>query len=447
MSAAHQGPAVRLVETFRTRLLAKFSWNILAAVALQGSVLLSMIVVARLLGVATFGAYALVVTTVMTAATVAQAGAGLVATKFVAERLGGDPRRVAGVLLACRLVTLLTGAVAALVLLLFAGMIADAVLGRAELAGSVRLGAIAVLFQVSAVYQSGALQGFGAFRELARTGLVAGAAHIALTGGGAALLGIDGALLGFAASSALRSALFAWTLRRVRADHGIPATAPLDRRELAPVWRFAVPAGLAGWVTMPCLWLAMVAVARMPDGMTLVALLSAAHQLRAATLQIPSLLNGVSFSVLSRLKGDDDVSGVRRVFWTALAVNMAFSAALVTLLAAVAGPLLNLYGSSFGDGRTVLVLLLVSVLPETLAMSLYQWVQSSGRMWRSLLLIAVPRDLGYLAWVALLLPPYGVSGAAGAYLAAQACGLVATLWIVRDLGRGLERGVPSQTST
>ena len=421
----------QVVKIFRERLLAGFSWNVLSALSLQGSVLVSTVIVARLLGLESFGAYSVLVSTVMTVAAIAQGGSGLVATKYVAEFLATEPARVGRILKMCRIVTLATGTVTAALLFAAAGIISGEVLGRPELGPQVRLVAAAALFQVSVSYQFGALQGFGAFRELSRAGVLAGLGHIAFTAIGAWFGEVTGALLGFILSSALRTAVFGYVLGKVRRAHGVPETSSLDRQDFGLFWRFALPAGLAGYVTMPCLWLVTVLITRLPDGLSLVAIFSVAHQIRLTLLQLPSLLNAVSFSVLSRLKGRNEASNFRLVFWTNLAVNLCFSALVVTALILAADHVLGLYGSKFTGGRWLLVVLLVSVIPEMLAMTFYQLIQSAGRMWQSLYMIALPRDLIYLLFAFVFLPRYGVTAAAIAYLVAHTVGLLATILTAR----------------
>ncbi|MDP1537835.1 MAG: oligosaccharide flippase family protein [Burkholderiales bacterium] len=424
----------RLVHTFRERLLSGFSWNVLSAIALQGSVLLSSIVVARVLGLTSFGAYSILVSTVMTVAAIAQGGSGLVATKYVAEFLASEPDRVGRVLNMCRVFAMVTGACTAALVFAAAGVISGDLLGRPELAVLMRLAAAAVFFQVSVSYQFGALQGFGAFRELSRAGVLTGLGHIAFTIIGAWLGQLTGALLGFVLASAFRTAVFAYVLKTVRRSHGVPESSAVDHNEFRLLWRFALPAGLAGFVTMPCLWLVMVLVARLPDGLGLVAILSVAHQVRLAALQLPSLLNAVSFSVLSRLKGLDETLGFRRVFWSNLAMNVVFSTLVVALLILAADPVMRIYGREFAGGRWVLVLLLVSVLIEMLAMTFYQLIQSAGRMWQSLFLIGIPRDFLYLLLASQLLPTFGLIGAGYAYLAAWTFALLAILVTIRRSG-------------
>jgi len=433
--ASHSAPArmslTHIARTFREHLLSGFSWNVVAALTLQGSVLLSSVIVARLIGLASFGAYAILVSTVMTIAAVAQGGSGLVATKYVGEFLASDPQRVARVLHLCRVFTLATSTLAAAVVIGFAHVLSADLLRRPELTTLVRLAAIAIFFQVSVSYQYGALQGFGAFRELGYSSALAGFTYIVFTIGGARIGSLEGALIGFVLASVFRSALFGVFLRRVRRERQIPAHTLFHRAEFRMMWRFALPASLAGFVTMTCLWLATVLVARQPDGLAQVAILSAAHQLRLAALQLPSLLNTVSFSVMSRLKGQNESIGFRTVFWSSLWINFAFAALIVAMLVIGAEPLLKIYGSDFSAGQWVLVVLLISVLPEILATSAYQLVQSSGQMWRSLLIVVLPRDFTYLALAALLLPFYGAIGVAMAYAIAWFIALALITLLIR----------------
>lgn len=414
-----ESPVIRraslVVRTFRERLLSGLSWNILSALALQGSVLVSTVVVARILGLQSFGAYSMLVSTVMTIATIAQSGSGLVATKYVAEFLSEDPRRVGRLLAMCRVLTLATGSIAALLVLATADIIGGTLLDRPELASQVRIVALAILFQVSVAYQFGALQGFGAFRELGRAGVIAGLGHIAFTAIGAWLGQFVGATIGFVIASAFRTIVFAAALSGVCRRHGVAERAPPRREDFALVWRFGLPAGLAGFVTMPCLWFVTVLVARLPGGLAQVAIFNVGHQIRQAVLQLPSLLNAVSFSILSRLKGLDAAADFRRVFWTNLAVNATFSSLTIAALTLFVEPLLRLYGRDFADGRVLVVVLLLAVIPESLAMSFYQLIQSAGRMWYSLFAIVIPRDLLYVALAGILIGEIGVVGAAAAY--------------------------------
>lgn len=426
----------RVVLTFREHLLSGFSWNVVSAVAMQGSVLLSTIIVARLLGLESFGIYSLLVATVMTVAAVAQGGSGLVATKLVGELLASGSERVGRVLKAFRIFAFLMGAFAALLLFSLAGTLSSDVFVRPELVQPIRLVAAATFFFVFASYQIGALQGFGAFREMGRASVITGLGHVVFTSVGAIVGQVTGALLGFVFASAIRSVMFGYALSEVRRARGVPTSVTVDFKDFRFIWRFAVPSGLAGLVTVPSLWLVTVLVARLPEGLGLVAVFSAAHQIRLAVLQLPSLLNAVSFSALSQLKGRNETGGFRGIFWSNLAINVGFSTVAVIVLIALSEPLLLLYGREFGDGQWLLIILLISVIPESTAISTYQLIQSAGRMWYSLFAIVIPRDLIYVTLSVVVISKLGLLGAGISYLIAWVTALLLIFISVRRRPHG-----------
>ena len=412
---------------FWANLAAGFGWNFIATLALQGSVLLTGLILARMLGLEAFGVYAISTTTVMTVVGIAQGGVGMIGTKFVGEWLHAHRERIGPVLHICSNFTLATGSFSAVALGLSAPWVAEHLLDNPSVSSALRWVAVGALFHVQTVYLQGALQGFGVFRAISIAGARAGAFHCASSVAGAFIWGLDGAVIAFACSSFARWWLFRKALRDSCREHGIGFSRDTSAVDCTVVWRFALPAGLASLITLPCLWGVMALVARQPDGASWVGLFAVAHQLRQLVLQIPLLLNTVASSVLSRLKGRNEGGGYWQVFRANLIVGVGFSALVVVALATVSGQVLELYGPAFRDGRGLLLVLLISVIPEVIGVTAYQLVQSSGRMWRSLFLIVAPRDVLYLAMAAWAVPTWGLVGAGWAYLLAYTAGCVATL--------------------
>lgn len=420
-----------LLSTFRKYLFRDLVWSILAAASMQGSVLISGMLVARVLGLTVFGKYALLVTTVMTAAAIAQSGAGSVVAKFVAEYRASAPERIGTVLWFCQRVTLVMGLVAVTALLAGAPVFAAAVFKQPDLEPVIRLVAPAIFFQVMVTYQQGALQGFAAFRALGRISAVSGLAFLVLPPLGAKLGGLDGAALGFVAASLARAAFFYLALRTTARETLAHVALTVRRDDIGRLLHFGIPAGLASLVTLPCIWLVSVFLARAPNGLEMVAIFSVATQLRMAALQLPTLLNGVTLSVMNTLFGQRSEREFRNVFRTTLLANGAFSVVVVALLVACSSQILGLYGHRFSDGRNTLILLLLSVVPEILAATIYHVINTFGRMWMSLFFIITPTNVSYALIAAWLIPSIGVEGAALAYVVAQGLNLIATISVAR----------------
>lgn len=420
-----------MLSTFKRYLLKDLIWSVLAAFSMQGSVLVSGILAARVLGLTVFGKYALLVTTVMTAAAIAQSGAGSVVAKFVAEYRESDPGRIGTVLWFCQRVTFAMSLLAVAVFLFGAPVFAHTVFNQPDLEPLVRWMAPAIFFQVMVTYQQGALQGFSAFRALSRTSVVSGLVFLVLPPLGAKLWGLEGAAGGFVIASFARMCFFYLATRAATRDATVGVSLEVRREDIGRLLHFGIPAGLSSLVTLPCLWLVNVFLARAPNGLELVAIFSVATQLRMATLQLPTLLNGVTLSVMNNLLGQRADGEFRNVFRTTLIANGVFSVVVVGALVACSSFILGLYGHRFADGRWTLILLLLSVIPEILATTVYHMINTFGKMWESLLFIITPTNVSYMLISMWLIAMMRAEGAAVGYLIAQVLNLIATVAVVR----------------
>jgi O-antigen/teichoic acid export membrane protein len=127
------------------------------------------------------------------------------------------------------------------------------------------------------------------------------------------------------------------------------------------------------------------------------------------------------------LKGEDNTYVYHSVFWSNLWLKQFIAIITVGVILLLALPFYNNFDKDFRENIWVLVILLISVFPELMATSVYQLMYSADRMWQSLFMIVVPRDLFYLCLAALLIPSFGGLSASIAYLAAHIVGLGATL--------------------
>jgi O-antigen/teichoic acid export membrane protein len=425
------GSIASLLQTFREKLLAGLLWSGLSAVSLQGSNLLASALLARILGLEAFGAYALIVVTVSMLANFAQGGCGFVATKLVAENLGVNPTRISSTLRLCALLTGATGTAVTLLLIVWGPELSAHVLGRPELQGELGIAALSVLFQVSTTYQIGALQGFAAFKAISKASALSSLANIGCLVAGARFGGLQGALIGFTLANALRAIICWISLRVVRIHHGVIGDARIRREDVRQLWHIALPAGLAGLVTAPALWLVSLGISKLPEGLILVGIFTVATQIRQTALQLPTLLNSVTFVAMSRAKGADMRMEFKKVFFANLSANLVFGCIISAFVAATAQQILSLWNISSLESINTTRILAVSIVPELLTMSVYQLVQSSGRMWDSLLKISIPRDFSYLGVGWFFVPVYGLTAAAIAYLGAQLialCATVITVW-------------------
>src|SRR5207253_5798020 len=192
----------------KERLAFGISWNVLSVLFMQGSTFLVNVALANLLGRQHFGEFAVIQTTLMTVAGLGQMATGVTAAKYVAEtRI--SRKRIAGQILGlCSVVSLVTGLVCCGLLFVRANWIAAEILNAPQLNVDLSIAAAVALFLTMNAYQVGALAGLEAFRSSAILSSTLGIFHVITCIVGAWLFGLDGALVGFLLSSAVRWACF-----------------------------------------------------------------------------------------------------------------------------------------------------------------------------------------------------------------------------------------------
>ena len=394
------------------------------AVANSGLNLLLNVLLAHVLGKHGFGEFAIVQSTMVTVGGVAQLATGYTANKYIAEFHTVDKARTARIVGFCSLISIATAVVGLLVMLGSARWVAIHGLDKPQLVTSLLAASGLVFFSVLNGFQIGLLAGLESFRELAK-GLALGAL-------GNAIACLVGARFGglFAASACLSiGGMLQWLSlryfvgRELRRQDIVPLYSGLATEKVI-FFRFALPAAITGFVSMPAIWLANSFLIRGANGVEQMALFAAANSFRSLVLFLPQLMNRVTTTLLNTQRGLSAARGYRDVFKLNFAATAA-AAAIGAVGVAVAGPwLLRAFGKSFGDAYPVLLLLLLAASFEVLFQAMYQLVQTNEKMWHSFVMVVIPRD-GSIAILAFLLAPrFGVVGLASAYAAAWGLGTI-----------------------
>jgi O-antigen/teichoic acid export membrane protein/SAM-dependent methyltransferase len=399
----------------RSRFQTGITYNAVGAVFNQGSTFAVNAIVANLLGRHTFGEYAMVQSTLLALALIAQMGTGYTATKYVAEFRSTDRDRAGRVLGMLSIFAVISAGIAALVLLFLAPWIAGSVLKAAKLGPALGIGSGVLLFAALNGFLIGALAGLESYRTLARALMWSGIAYLVVCTGSAWWAGLNGAVEGLAFSGLIQFVLLAFSLRRECSLQGIRIHYVGIAQERPIIVKFALPGALSGMTSMPALWLASAFLVRQPNGYSQMAIYSASFGLMAAVLFLPNITNSVGMSLINYHKGTGNEREYRRTFW----INVVVTATIVIPGAgifALLGPdLLHLFGKDFKDGYPVLLILLLATIPEGFTIAINQIVQSSERMWLAVSAVNLPRDSSIAILAFLLAPSLGARGVASAY--------------------------------
>ena len=421
------------------RYVSGFSRTLLGTVAAQACAYLSMTIVARMLGVESFGRLGTVQATLVAVFGVSTLGIGITSTRYVARYRATDPTRAGRIMGLCALTSLCSGLLFSGVLLLFAGVISTRLFHADYLATAIRITAPYCLLMTMNAHQLGALLGFEAYGRLLRAQALQGATTLVLTVALVSRLGFNGAVLSLPLAAA-----FAWLYmhRELTAEcrgQGVRTTFRNAWSERGVLMSFALPSSFSGLIGNAAIWWAQSILVRAHGGMQEMGLWTAAAAFRSIVLVAPGVLNRVSGPILSSLHDHETGETYSRTLWSTAAVATA-GAALAGLLLLLAGPLLlTTFGAGYGRARALLPLVIGSAVIEVYACSVYQAMFAHARMQYQLLIITVwGTVLTLVAFVAI--PGQLARGLALSYFVSWSVAAVGYTLIARKLlvlrGRG-----------
>ena len=363
------------------RLRHGFIWSAAGAVFSRGVLLLAMIIASRLLGRELYGELGIIQSTVETLGVLAGFGVGLTATKHVAEYRNTEPDRAGGVIALLLTFSGCFGAAAGLAMYLAADWLAVEVLQAPHLAPLLEVGALSVFFSTLVGAQSGVLSGFEAFRLSARVNLVAGLISLPLIVGGTWALGLQGAVWALAGSALIQCAFNQVAITREVRRFGIRLRLSGDRRVVSMLWRFSLPAALAGALVAPVNWLCNVRLVEQPEGYGELGVYTAASQWFLLLLFLPKVLGRVVLPVLSDQLGTRARDSASDTLKFAMLANLCIMLPLVGMISLASPFIMGLYGEEFVSGWPVLVVAACTAGLLAVQMPVGDLIAASDRMW------------------------------------------------------------------
>lgn len=425
-------PGAALLRTGREQrsLATVAGWSLLAAVIARGSNLAALAICARVLGQAEFGQVALIQSTVGMFAPLASLGLALTTTKFVAEYRERAPER-AGRIIALSLVAgsaaglVMTLALIALAPMMAAKGFADPGLKKQllESSGLLLLGVIEAVL-------SGALTGLEAFSRIAKLSAWGGLVSVPVTVFLALRFGTSGAIAGLTVSLAIHCLLNGLILRDECHKQKIQPTLSGCGSEKGVLLSFSLPSYVSGIIVAPVSWLSTVILVQQVNGVSELAVFSAADRFRYLLIFIPMAVSRIAVPTLSRLQAERNHAGYRNTFHWNLRISLLATLPAAALCAILSPQLLELFGRSFVHGWPVLAVLALSAVPTVLNMQLGAALLSNGRAWtRAYIDVFLAAAFLGSAWVAV--PRWNALGLAGAFLFAYSAAS-AILWFCLD---------------
>lgn len=356
-------------------------WSLAGAVISRLSTLIALTLAARVLGKEGFGQLGVIQSTIGMLAVFSGLSIGLTATKHVAEFRQIDPFRAGQVVALTRALSALSGTLVAVLLYLFADLLAMAVLGAAELSSPLRLAACLVFLGAVTGVQTGILTGLESFKAIATVNLVTGILCIPLVVGGAWAGGIAGTIIGLTVTQAIGWLVGRMALRSRLTDARITPSYTDCLLVWPAVWRFSVPAILSNIMLAPVYWIGVAMLISLPGGQAEMGLFNAASQWKAIVIFLPGTLSSVILPMLSNLHGQNDHVRYSKLLLYNVLLTCSFAVFGAFCVAIGANVIMSSYGSGFSEGSSTLIMLVMSGVLVATTGAIGQGIASRGEMW------------------------------------------------------------------
>ena len=350
-------------------------WAVYGNIAVKGFSLISSMIIARWVGSDTFGQLSIIKTTLSVFSLFATFGLGVTVTKFVAESKRLGDRELATTIKAANSITLFTGSVLGLVIVLFAPFISDSILANEGLTNPLRISGLYLFFNSLNVYQLGVIAGLEAFRQLARINLIMGFLTLPILLSATYFGGLEGTLWGLTIHLIIN-----WYLNRALiiekvAESGITVVKSKVSTRIKELVRFSYPLALKEIIYSLSNW-AVFYLLLINTDFAQVGVFNSAYQLAQLILFLPASVLTVFLSILSHQT--DNRQNYNQLIRKNLILTFIITAGVGLGIIVFSGFIYKFYGISYEGGEVILYILTVATIPMALIGVLEQVCISSS---------------------------------------------------------------------
>ena len=367
-----------------SRFLKDSFWALFGNVANKGLALLAGILIARFLGVETYGEYGMIRTTLLYIAVFSTFGLGFTVTKFAAQAQGNENIRT--IVRAAMTISLVFSGMMALMVIVFAHPLA-VFLEAPEIDSTLRLTAITIVFNSLVTVQTGVLAGLKQFRKNAEINVISGIVTFIATVGLTYYYHLNGAVMALLIANVVNCFLNQIVIHRLtRGAHQSSASIiSMMRQQL----RFSTPIAVQELAFSVSFWVGNLLLIKLSNYSEL-GLHAAASQWAGAVLFIPGVMQNVILSYLSKNINEQESHDI--LLKRMLLINFATAFVPFLIILSMSPFIVYFYGPNFHGLTIVLNISVAATVVRCLVQVYIQEYIAQGRTWE-LCFIRLSRDV------------------------------------------------------
>lgn len=356
-------------------------WSVVGEIGTRVFPFITAIVIARLLGVADFGGFAMIQATAGAFSVIGGFGLGNTATKYVAEYRYTDPEKASKVIALTLFVAGLTGIIAALSLCLSADMVATKVLAKASLSLPLSWASPMLFFTALVGAMSGILLGLEKTKVLAKLSTVASCINSLLIVIGIYYFDLIGGAIAIMFGSLIHMVLAFYVVKIEVFESGLRIYSGDFIKERNLIWGFSLPSTLATMMHIPIIWFAQAIIANQPSGYDELGLYNAAVKWQTVVIFLPMAFSAIYLPVLSSVSSGGNYNKFLKTTNKLALLNLTAVLPVVLIVYFFTDTAMSIFGEGFVSGKNILSFMLVLSVINLIYRIYWQALISIGKVW------------------------------------------------------------------
>jgi O-antigen/teichoic acid export membrane protein len=355
-------------------------WLLIGSVFSRGISVIISIFIARLLGQTLFGQFAIIQSTILMFSTFAGFGLGITSTKYVAELRNFDPELAGNIISSTNMIASIMGLFFTILILLLSPFIATNVINAPFLIDEIRIGSIILFFSALNGAQTGALAGFEAFKDITKINIIVSLIYLPIQIVSTLLWGLEGAIIGLGANYFTQYIFNYKVLRKIASAYNIEIkyfTKSLGN--ISYLWKFSLPAVLAGILVNPVMWYCSLLLVRNVNGFNEMAIYNAAFQWQNVILFVPMAISQIALPLFSNIHNDKN--SFKQVIKYNLIINITLSSIIAIVFSIFSKLIMKSYGNEYAESNLVLILISFTAILIAANNVIGQAIAGLGKMW------------------------------------------------------------------
>lgn len=362
------------------RLLHGAFWSMFGSIISKAINLLSFIILARVITQESYGELGIIRSTLNMFAVATGMGMGYTATKYIAQYRNINPSFAGNIYALSNSLSIIIGIIGTVCLLLLSNTIAKTSLDAPHLSTAIKLGAIVLFFTTINGIQSGALNGFEAFKKSAINQIIAGIIQgilIVLLG---FYYGVNGCVIALGIGCIILGILNKISILGELNNSNISCDIKnIDKSTISVLWKFAIPTLLSSLMVTPVLWLSRTILIN-ESGYEQMAIFDVADQWSMSVIFIPNALAQIALPILSNTL----YSGESNKYIGLVKLNLIANfivASIVSAVVIILSPyILKMYGPEYSN-KMPLIFMMIATVCMSICNVVGQVIASQGKMW------------------------------------------------------------------